>query len=92
MTQQWIELASSFLHEASGAFSNNSCNDWEWPNTWSLEDRNNFIQCLNLWEDGSDPYPLEQKLRRYAPIADSEAMKFLAAKLIEVDEYNGEDK
>lgn len=36
---EWLVVASQLLDLAHGQFSNNSCNDWSWPEEWSEQQR-----------------------------------------------------
>lgn len=78
MNPKWLKLAGQLLELASDKFSNHGCNDWEWPEGWSVEDRREFARAI-AEEDGYDPeaYVAEG---RYGP-GDWEVMSFLAKRL-----------
>lgn len=42
MFPKWQKLAGEMLELASEQFSNHGCNDWEWPDDWTPEERHNL--------------------------------------------------
>jgi len=82
MNIKWKTLAADLLDEAADEFSNQGCNDWEWPEDWSIGARNTFLAALYHWDKCPEKHrSYETKVNRYAPIGDSLVMSFLAAQL-----------
>lgn len=44
MTKKQLELAASFLDQLSEKMVNAGCNDWEWPDSWSGCERDQFAR------------------------------------------------
>jgi len=47
MTPKEILLASKMLNEYADRLGNNCCNDWEWPEDWTHEERRLFIKQMH---------------------------------------------
>lgn len=78
MKDKWLKLAGDFLEKASDVVSNHGCNDWSWPENWSLEERQEIVKAM--YEDNGDPKNFDpNKL----DVPDWWIMSFLATKLKE---------
>ena len=73
-------LAAKFLDSASDSLSNNGCNDWDFPDDWTQEERSKFVEeyyVFNQTPEDFDMDPLNLNLPDFDVIA------FLAHKLRE---------
>ncbi len=75
MNPKWLRLAADLLELASDQFSNNSCNDYEWPKDWSDKDKIEFQQAIHI----NDPPDYSDKPRPC--LVDWLAMDCLAVQL-----------
>lgn len=80
MTPKWITLAGDLLRIASERFGSQVCNDYFLPETWTQQERDEFVLAMHVWN--GDP---ENAAGRTA-IGDFEAMGFLAAELRQIGE------
>lgn len=69
-------LAVSLLEMASVAFASHGCNDWEFPNSWTKDEKIAFLKEYHEWN--GDP---EEFSERYLHIQDFSVMAFLAHKI-----------
>ncbi len=76
MTRKERGLAADFLDRAAEEFSNRSCNDFDFPESWTREEKQNFIR--GYYENNGDPEEYDPK---DLTIADFAAMGYLAALL-----------
>jgi hypothetical protein len=79
MNKKWLKLASDLMHEAADEFSNHGCNDWNYPSSWSLKDKQQFTQAV--YEANGD---LEEYDPEHLWLADWQVMRFMARKLKEM--------
>lgn len=76
LTKQEIEIAATLLDMASEQFSNHGCNDFEFPESWTQQQCDDFTLAMHKWN--GDPEEHEPGSRF---TMDWFAMDFLAAKL-----------
>lgn len=62
MNQKILDLAAAFLEKASDEYGNHGCNDWSWPEDWTVEDRIELVAAVDAdeedkerWIEGSPP-------------------------------------
>lgn len=55
MNAKWLTIAASLLRRASEDFANHGCNDWEWPPTWTEEDRRELATAIVSANSGRSP-------------------------------------
>lgn len=86
MSPKWGKLAGSLLEEASEVMSNRTCNDWKWPDDWTLEERREFAEAMQIDNNPSTDLSEEDSENlwnhEYGP-DDWWVMSFLAKKLQE---------
>lgn len=70
-------LAAVMLDMASDKFSSHGCNDWEFPNSWTKEEKIAFLRGYHAWNGD----PEEEFSERYLHISDFAVMSFLAHKI-----------
>lgn len=46
MTAKQKMLAAKFLQEAAERYGNDGCNDWDWPENWTPQERAEFAKGL----------------------------------------------
>lgn len=80
MKKKELLLAAKLLDESADIYSNNGCNDWEFPKTWSQEERRAFMREYHEWNGDLDEFDPSLPIK-YAP--DFAVMRFLAHKLKE---------
>lgn len=76
MDPKWTRLAARFLDEAADHYSRHGCNDWEWPEGWTDEEKRDFVRQMH--EDNG--HPEEFRPDETSP-PDWWAMSFLARRL-----------
>lgn len=76
MNQKENALAAQMLEMASKSYSNHGCNDWDWPEDWSIKERQDFTKAYHEWN--GDPEEFDPK---FLNLPDFAVMGFLAAKL-----------
>jgi hypothetical protein len=53
MRRKWLRLAGDMLEMASEKFGNHGCNDWDFPDDWTAEDRQGLASAMH--EANGDP-------------------------------------
>ena len=53
LTPKQLRVAADLLKRASDVFSNHGCNDWNYPEDWTLEDKRKLVQAMH--EDNGSP-------------------------------------
>lgn len=67
---RWRELASDLLDLASDEFANHRCNDWDYPEGWTQEERDEFAKAYCDWSGA--------QYRPGMSLGDNGVMAFLA--------------
>ena len=49
-------LLIDLLDEFADRLGNDSCNDWEWPRSWSESYKRDFLDRYNTWADDEEEY------------------------------------
>jgi hypothetical protein len=47
MNKKWLKLAGDLLEKASEEFANHGCNDWKFPDNWSLEEKRELVKAID---------------------------------------------
>lgn len=76
MKPQWMKLAGELLELAKNEFANHGCNDWEFPNYWTIEEKQEFVKAMHDANGTPEEYDPE-RLR----VPDWWVMSFLAKQL-----------
>lgn len=79
MNKKLIKLASELLENHSDVLSNRSCNDWDFPEDWTLEEKQAMVKEIA---------ELNGNLKEYDPqmlyLSDWQVASFLSSKLKEL--------
>lgn len=59
MKTKWLKLAGQFLRIASNELSNHGCNDWDFPDDWTKEEKQEFVQAMHLDNKSPEEYDPE---------------------------------
>lgn len=76
MTPKETLLAAQLLSEASERAGLAVCNDWDFPESWSQKEREDFVAAFHQWN--GDPEEFDSKRLR---LPDYAVMDFIAFKL-----------
>jgi len=76
MNTKELKLAADLLRTASDVFANHGCNDWEFPDDWTEQERHDFVK--EYHDYNGDPEEFNPKFLR---LHDYAVMAFLARKL-----------
>lgn len=83
---KWVRLAAILLDQAADRYGNDICNDWEFPDEWTREDRELAVQEYHEWNgDPEEVEPGEDSLPNFC------AMFFAASVLIDGYDQPGDD-
>ena len=70
-------LAAQMLNDYCDSLSDNCCNDWEYPEDWTLEEKQQFNKDFHDWNGDPEEYDSE-----FLSIPDFSVAGFLAAQLV----------
>lgn len=73
---KWLKLAGELLEQASHEFANHGCNDWNFPNNWTENERKEIVQAMH--EDNGNPEEFDPE---HLSVPDWWIMAFLAGRL-----------
>lgn len=76
MKAHWLKLAGELLEEAADTYSNHTCNDWDWPEGWTDDQKREIVKAMH--EDNGDP---EEYNPKQLDVPDWWVMGFLADQL-----------
>ena len=69
-------LAAQMLNDYCDSLSDNCCNDWEYPDDWTLEEKQKFNKDFHEWNGDPEEYDSE-----FLSLPDFSVAGFLAATL-----------
>lgn len=73
------ELASNLLSQAADRYGSDTCHDWNFPASWSVEQKQEFVKDFHDWN--GDPEEYDPKFLQLPNFA---VMAFLAHRLSQV--------
>ena len=73
---KWLKLTGELLKVASYEFSDHICNDWNFPEDWSNEEKIEFVKAM--YEDNGNPEDFDPN---HLHVPDWLVMSFLGSKL-----------
>ena len=76
MNPKWLAVAAEMLELASDEFSNHGCNDWDFPDDWTIDERRELVRAI--YQDNGDPQNFDPD--RLCAM-DYQVMRFLARRL-----------
>jgi hypothetical protein len=76
MTAKEKYLASELLEKAADEFSNHGCNDFDFPDDWTAEEKADFVLRYHQWNGDPENFNL-----KYLVLWDYAVMHFLAIEL-----------
>lgn len=79
LSQKERSVLLDFLEDYSGVLSRRICNDWNFPDDWTTEERENFCRAYHEWN--GDPGEYDPK---HLHLPDGAVVDFLAFKLKEL--------
>jgi hypothetical protein len=78
MNAKWMRLAGEMLDVAKDEFSNHVCNDWDFPDDWTHEEKVEFVKAMH--DDNGSPEEFDPE---HLDMPDWWIMAFLAGRLKE---------
>lgn len=66
MTAKQLKLAGEMLALAADQFSNHGCNDWEWPETWTQDERDAFAKAYHEYNGDLENFRPGQRMNDYS--------------------------
>ncbi len=70
MTPAELRLAADFLRELADRMSNDRCNDWEYPEDWSGDERREFVRQYHEFNGDPEEFdPTRTRLANFCAVA-----------------------
>lgn len=70
LNQKETELAKVFLREYADRLCDDGCNDWDFPEDWSMLERQNFVKQYYAWNGDPENYnPKHLNLPNFAAVS-----------------------
>lgn len=70
-------IAAAMLDELSNELGNKCCNDWSFPDSWTEEEKANFVMDFHVWNGDPEEFDINCLF-----LSDHSVASFLAHKIL----------